>query len=799
MNQKNPDYIQIILRNKNETYHHKSINKLLYLPSNIQNAFNNNNNNKNKNNDNYYFNSFFFTGGCDSVIKLWNYNNSIDEINLLYNLENHSDWISSLLYIKKLNYLISASNDSSINIWSLDDILNFSKEQIYPKQQFDFFHNDYITNLKYNEINNILYSSSLDGTIKEIDLNNCEINKNNKNLIEHKNNSIYNFDINEKENILAYSLYQNNEIVIFDLRSKKKICSLHEKNLVKNIKLSEDGKNILLSCENYLDYWDINKQKIMFDLEYHKGNISCFYVNNNFNKIISGSINGEIYINDLNVQKYSLLNNIENPVLDIQFNDLENQILFSSSNGNLYIYDFYTIFKNNVNINKENDNNNKKKVNQENKKKKENIILNKIQLNSINEKNEFGKYCNIVKEEIEQFYLMKNKIYVIFKYKDSDLGYIYNLLTLKKIKNRKGITYNEYIKKLQEIDKETLNSWCNIDIKTGYLNIILYNEKCFNNDIKNLNINFVEEIIKREFSIISSNDLYLDMNNNNNGNDKNNKKMERTKKRVYANNSSRKNVKENFGNFIIKNLAVIILNENMNFILKNYFRTEINNYDLYKYFYKSEIDELINDENLINYDDYFINFCDKEKNTFFYLNSNNNKLIKIPSFVFTYLGYEYKEIFNSLILKSFQTRIDIKIYFIINEEYNIHKKDYKEKNKIFYVHNSKSFKETLTLVIQQYIDKKKLIELIEKDYKKNINSLTENQKNFIKSDYIKNEKKNIFSISLNFKEYELNCYKLKDIDILRFFWLFNNKEKNEIKVTINYLNIIEVLKDFEIK
>ncbi len=55
---------------------------------------------------------FFFTGGCDSVIKLWNYNNSLDEINLLCNLENHSDWVTSLLYIKKYNYLISASNDS---------------------------------------------------------------------------------------------------------------------------------------------------------------------------------------------------------------------------------------------------------------------------------------------------------------------------------------------------------------------------------------------------------------------------------------------------------------------------------------------------------------------------------------------------------------------------------------------------------------------------------------------------------------------------------------------------------------
>ena len=151
MNEKNPDYIQIILRNKNETYHHKSINKLLYLPSDIENEFNIINNHKNKNTDNMYFNSFFFTGGCDSVIKLWNYNNSLDEINLLCNLENHSDWVSSLLYIKNNNFLISASNDSSINVWDLKDILKFSNNQIYPKKQYDFHHNDYITNLKFTK------------------------------------------------------------------------------------------------------------------------------------------------------------------------------------------------------------------------------------------------------------------------------------------------------------------------------------------------------------------------------------------------------------------------------------------------------------------------------------------------------------------------------------------------------------------------------------------------------------------------------------------------------------------------
>ena len=113
------DYVNIMFRKKNEIYHHKTVNKLLYYENNFINSI------KSKNNWNN--NNLFFTGGCDSIIKLWIDNNYL---NLLSNFEYHSNWISNLTLCKRENYLISASNDESICIWNLNLTFNNIEKNI---------------------------------------------------------------------------------------------------------------------------------------------------------------------------------------------------------------------------------------------------------------------------------------------------------------------------------------------------------------------------------------------------------------------------------------------------------------------------------------------------------------------------------------------------------------------------------------------------------------------------------------------------------------------------------------------
>ena len=140
------DFILISLRKKNELYHRKYVNKILYFNEMNSQIIDSN---RKKNN-------FFFTGGYDSIIKLWE-NNYSNKLRLLNNLEHHTHFITDLEISKKNNLLFSSSYDKLICFWDLTniiDIQNFNQDEqientIYS--DFNIFNFDkYILCLKYN-------------------------------------------------------------------------------------------------------------------------------------------------------------------------------------------------------------------------------------------------------------------------------------------------------------------------------------------------------------------------------------------------------------------------------------------------------------------------------------------------------------------------------------------------------------------------------------------------------------------------------------------------------------------------
>ena len=40
-------------------------------------------------------------------------------INLLANLDEHTDWVNKVIYIEPVNTLLSCSNDTSLRVWKL--------------------------------------------------------------------------------------------------------------------------------------------------------------------------------------------------------------------------------------------------------------------------------------------------------------------------------------------------------------------------------------------------------------------------------------------------------------------------------------------------------------------------------------------------------------------------------------------------------------------------------------------------------------------------------------------------------
>ena len=134
----------------------------------------------------------------------------------------------------------------------------------------------------------------------------------------------------------------------------------------------------------------------------------------------------DIYICDFEIQNYAFFDNIYDSVLDISMNEKEDQIISSSKNGNLYIYDLFDKEKcyfNNFN---------------------HDFFIGEIPL--IEEENK--KICEISKDEIVDYNLMNNKIYSIIKYKgNEEKGKIINLLKMKHIKGGKNSTYKSLLKK----------------------------------------------------------------------------------------------------------------------------------------------------------------------------------------------------------------------------------------------------------------------------------------------------------------------------------------------------------------
>ena len=757
------DYFSVIFRNKNEIFHHKAVNKILYYENDT---------------------NLFFTGGCDSIIKLW-INNKQSELTLLSNLEFHSNWISSLAFDKSKNLLFSSSNDQTICFWDLNILFKNIKNNLttlFPQLKYSYYHSDYITSIKFNKYNDLLYSCGLDGKIYSIDIN----KKDSKEEILSKESSIYSIDLCENENLLSAALYEENQIIIIDTKSNKEICKLHGHNdIIKNIKISPDGKNLIsVSSDKTIKFWDISKKKFIYNLEYHNSSIHSLFINNDFDKMITGSIDGKIYINDFQIGNYALFDEIDDCILDIQMNESENQIITSSRNGKLYIYDLYEKEKSYINYNLDNS-------------------IGKIPL--IEEENR--KVCEISQNEISEYKLMNNKIYTIIKYKNKNIdGGIYNLLKMKFIKDSKNSSYKSLVKKLNEIDNKNLESWCNLDIHTGCLKMTLFENKCFLNNISKLDLNYIENIIKKNFAINSNTKLYFDENKvikipiQNGKKDKNSElkkqsslssleKMEKKNKNIIPKTFVKQNeekIFKTFGHFIFKNINTSLFIEKLlNFtklLFENYSEEKVKN-DYFEFFEK-------NDDNDI--DNLFINVSIKNTVYSFYLNNDNE--MGFPDFCIKGYNELTKNVFKCVNFEPFTNNISYNLY-IIYEEVNQFLKNQKKKSKMV-IDNGNSFKKLFSM-LEKNLDKNKIKKQILNEL--SINNFTNKEISYIKNKYIEDESNLIKSFY--FKDEKDIIIKRKECEdkiIIHIIGILNKGSFDSYTLKLCYKDIKSVINEFGI-
>ena len=158
--------ISFVLRDPKEVPHRKGINSLAMVNDHSRHEKGGVN---------------FFSASRDRLIKLWQINYGINSpVSLLANLDGHTDWVNQIQWIPSSRTLVSCSNDTTIKIWKLypfHETLEVGKSG--PKTIISYStlndHTDYVRSLVYAGESYRLFSASDDGKICEWDLNNTKI------------------------------------------------------------------------------------------------------------------------------------------------------------------------------------------------------------------------------------------------------------------------------------------------------------------------------------------------------------------------------------------------------------------------------------------------------------------------------------------------------------------------------------------------------------------------------------------------------------------------------------------------
>ena len=790
------DFVCISFRQKEDIFHRKYVNKILIY--NHLNDFIEDEKRKK--------NTFFFTAGEDSIIKLWEDSHSPVLIKLLNNLEHHTCSIIDLVLGKENKILYSAGKDKLVCIWNLNDIIQFHNKKkdfektIFPIKVISFYDNEDITCLKYNENKDILYLSFLDGkifsikkneenngyTIKQIfpiqenDANNNKLIDENESIksIHKENFEINSIDISQDGDKLIFSF--GNEIKILDLNSNNIVCSFKGNEKIIKIKLDLNQKKVVsLSLNNTIEIWDCEEKKILKTINNFSDEIkeiNCFYIYKSFNEILLGTSNGMIINKDLDDETKSyILDKSEDHIIDINMNKEEDQIIVSLKNG---MIKFYNLRFKEIQIMNETP-----QIIGMIERKKELYSKEEENTTESNEDKIWKYNCNLVKNEIKEFKLMNNKIYCLLKTNentensenkntensennnteksenDNKTESIINLLRLNIIKVDETIKFEKLCEKLEYIDKKKFEDWNSLNNNTGILNMILYDD-CFKNNIINLDFDFVEYLVEHNFCINSSTNIFRSEGNEN----------------ITEQEKS-------FGYFILMNIENEILYHKLRYFFEN---PENTLKILFKYDFKNDL---------------FFNVNIKGENYSFYSKDKRKKIL--PDFCTNLFHDPYKKLFNLddlsdenyfKIKNKFKIKVDLlNIQMFLDETI---KNNENKMEKQFELKSGHTFRQLLSIIFNNLFNKKSIENKIQK--LKEQSQLKEYQitkifeENLIKDEYIYK----FFYLEITKNNLILNKKKYYDFKISHILKLLNlNENEYNFKIHLNdFDSVYEIFK-----
>eukprot|EP00730_Choanoeca_flexa_P018333 TRINITY_DN8907_c0_g1_i2.p1 TRINITY_DN8907_c0_g1~~TRINITY_DN8907_c0_g1_i2.p1 ORF type:complete len:676 (+),score=143.77 TRINITY_DN8907_c0_g1_i2:223-2250(+) len=229
--------------------------------------------------------SKLFSAGRDGIARQWNVSNRSNvQYHSQYN--NHVDWINAVALCEDIGFLVTASSDSTLKVWTLNKGLLAATLNK---------HEDYVKAVRYSPVTKRFVSGGLDGKVVIWDISSMTEVTNT--AIDTKVPSIYSIDINQEGTLIASG--SSDKIVrLWDPRSRTKAGTMKgHSDVVKCMQMSQDGTRVLTgSADCNLKLWDLRQQRAVHTYGVHDSSVWTLEADADLKNVYSGDRDGTVIV-----------------------------------------------------------------------------------------------------------------------------------------------------------------------------------------------------------------------------------------------------------------------------------------------------------------------------------------------------------------------------------------------------------------------------------------------------------------------------------------------------------------------
>jgi len=408
-----------------------------------------------------------YTAGRDSIIRKWA---PTEDEPVFDTMEHHTDWINDIVVCERGDYLISASNDQSLKVWSAKKSSCLSTLRT---------HKDYVSCLAYSTERNQVFSGGFDNQVylwdmqalTALTIENSTITCTN---LSGAHNSIYSIDTNPSGTVVAAGGTEKH-LRLWDPRTQEKMMKLKgHKDNVRSVKLSADGQYcVSASSDGTVRLWSLGEQRCVRVFQISELGIWSLAVDPNFRWVYAAGKQGEVTAMSL-VEPDSnyCVCRLDSSILALEL-DHENNSIWTSTGSTSDICKW--------------------------------DIIPERQLTAdffhTKSEEELAKPCNSTYSykipglpSIKQHKILPNRRHILTKYSDGRIA-MFDVFTGQQSPRQFGSDWEEALKQCERL--LYVPNWFSVDLKCGFLQIILTEDDCFAAVINSKDAGF-DEILPKE-------------------------------------------------------------------------------------------------------------------------------------------------------------------------------------------------------------------------------------------------------------------------------------------------------------